>query len=201
LAPGAKPKPNTTVTITLVEQPDGTWKVLTYDCAAAVSHQSGVSGTDVRDAVRRLVPAAQIGVAPPGGATLVNIQTLLWVDTPVDRSLGTVQLLGQAVTVEIHLDRVSWTFGDGSSESSATPGKPYRRSEPCSTAQCPGYYGHVYRTTGSRRITATTTWTGRYRVGTGGWLAIPGSVTGPATSTQVIVREARGVLVPNPGDH
>jgi hypothetical protein len=187
------------VTITLRLQPDGSWKVVDHNCAAPVGTAPGVTAADVRDAARRLVPAPAIGVAPPGGATLVNLQTLLWVDTPADRSLGTVPLLGQPVGIEVHVASVRWAFGDGTSDVAAMPGKRYDKSDPCATVLCPDYYGHVYRRAGAMTVAATVTWTARYRVAGGGWQNVPGSVTGRASSIRLTVREARGVLVPDPG--
>jgi hypothetical protein len=151
----------------------------------------------VRQEAQRLVPHPAIGTAPPGGTTLVNIQTLLWVDTPPQRTLGTVPLLGHHVTLEVHVAQVTWDFGDNTSDTTHSPGSKYDPARPCSTKLCPDYWGHVYTSTGSKPVQATTTWTGRYRVDTGPWQPIPGTVTGPPTTTNLTVREARGVIVRN----
>lgn len=198
LAPGEKPLPNTTVIITLSLQPDGSWKVVDHDCAAPVGKAPGVTATDVRDVARKRVPTPAIGVAPPGGATLVNLQTLLWVDTPADRSLGTVTLVGQPVAIEVHVAAVRWSFGDGLTDAASGPGKRYDTSDPCTAVLCPHYYGHVYRRTGAMTVSATVTWSARYRVGAGAWQQVPGEVPGRPASTRLAVREARGVLVPDP---
>lgn len=71
-------------------------------------------------------------------------------------------------------------------------------TDPCDTRLCPGYFGHVYADTGGMRVTARVSWVGRYRVDGGAWQPIPGTVTGPATSTGIRIVEARGVLVPPP---
>jgi hypothetical protein len=151
-----------------------------------------------RQAAEKLLPHPAIGTAPAGNVTLVNIETVLWVDTSPDRTLGTVTLLGHRVTLRAHLQQVHWSFGDNSTDSSAGPGKAYTSSDPCRTAQCPGYFGHTYLHTGGVTIGAQLTWTGQFRVDNGAWQAIPGTVTAAATNETIRVKEARGVLVPNP---
>jgi hypothetical protein len=151
-----------------------------------------------RDEAEKLVPHPGIGVAPPGGVTLVNIETVLWVKTNQDRFLGTVTLLGHRVDLRAHVEEVHWDFGDGETDTSMTPGKPYTNSDPCKTVDCPDYYGHTYIHTGEVTITAQLIWTGEFRVDQGTWQPIAGTVAAPATQTSVHVKEARGILVPNP---
>jgi hypothetical protein len=150
-----------------------------------------------RAAAEKLLPHPAIGSAPIGDVTLVNIETVLWVDTLPDRTLGTVTLLGHRVTLRAHLERVGWDFGDDSTDISVGPGKRYTNADPCRTAQCPGYFGHTYLRTGRVTVAADLTWTGQFRVDNGGWQAIPGTVTAPATSDTIRVKEARGVLIPD----
>ncbi|OZB50363.1 MAG: hypothetical protein B7X40_02620, partial [Cellulomonas sp. 14-74-6] len=55
---------------------------------------------------------------------------------------------------------------------------------------------HVYRRLGTRTITLTTTWTGRYRVvGTTVWHDVAGTATTTATSAPFEVQELRAHLV------
>ena len=151
----------------------------------------------VRARATRLIPRAAIGVAPEQ-ATLVNIETVMWVDAPRRRTLPTVTILGRDVHITIRLAHVTWDFGDGRSRTTNSAGTPYDR--PCDTKMCPGYFGHVYRHTGRRQITATATWTASFTVGGGRPVAIPGTVAGPTAGADIHVKEARGVLVPNPGE-
>jgi hypothetical protein len=175
-------------------QPDGSWLLVNTLCAVRTATPR-ISALVVTEQVRKLVPRPGIGVAPPGGATLVNIQTLLWVDTAADQDLATIALLGHRVALRIHVQRVDWSFGDGERESTDGPGRAYDPGDACRTRLCPGYWGHVYTATGPVTISATTTWSGEYNVDGTGWLAIAGTVTGPAHTTTLTVREARGVLV------
>jgi hypothetical protein len=190
-----------TITTMASEQrdPDGTWRLIGTDCLVQGARPQ-VTALLVMQQLRKLVPHPAIGVAPPGGATLVNIQTLLWAETPAEQSLGTVTLLGHRVALRVHVDRVDWDFGDGSTDTTDTPEPRYDPADGCRTVTCPGYWGHVYRATGSTRVTATVTWSGRYRVDGGAWQDIPNTVTGPAATTDLVVRQARGILVPASSD-
>jgi len=151
-----------------------------------------------RAEAEKLLPHPTIGTAPAGGVSLVNIETVLWVDTQPDLTLGTVTLLGYRVTVRAHLQSVSWDFGDDAAETTSTPGKAYTKADPCRTVDCPQYFGHTYRATGHLTIGAQLTWTGQFQVDGGAWQDIPGTVTAPATARPIHIREARGVLVDNP---
>jgi hypothetical protein len=192
--------PKITTTATQQRHADGSWSLAGIDCAVHAAAPR-VTAVLVMREVRKLVPHPKVGIAPPGGATLVNIQTLLWADTPSDQSLGTVTLLGHQVTLQVHVAQVDWDFGDGQRDTTPSPEPRYDPSAGCKTVSCPGYWGHVYAATGAMTVSATVTWSGRYRVDGGAWLDIPGTVTGPATTAALTVRQARGVLVPNPGQH
>ena len=157
-----------------------------------------VTAEMARAEAEKLLPHPKIGTAPAGGVSLVNIETVLWVDTKPDLTLGTVTLLGYRVTLRAHLERVDWSFGDQSSETTSGPGKAYTKDDPCTTAQCPDYFGHVYRNTGHLTIGAQLTWTGQFQVDGGALQDIAGAVTAPAAGQPIHIREARGVLVDNP---
>ncbi len=191
--------PRITTTATEQRNPDGTWQLIGTDCLVR-SARPRVTALLVMQQVRKLVPHPAIGIAPPGGATLVNIQTLLWAETAPEQSLGAVRLLGHDVALRVRVVRVDWDFGDGSTDTTDSPEPKYNPADGCRTVMCAGYWGHVYRSTGSMRVSATVTWSGRYRVDGGPWQDIPDTVTGPAASTDLVVRQARGVLVPAPSN-
>jgi hypothetical protein len=151
-----------------------------------------------RAQAEKLLPHPRIGTAPAGGVTLVNIETVLWVDTPPDLTLGTVRLLGYRVTLRAHVDRVDWDFGDHTTAVTTAPEQAYSPEHPCTTAQCPDYFGHTYRHTGQLTVGAQLSWSGQFQVDGGPWQDIPGTVTAAATGTALHVKEARGVLVDNP---
>jgi hypothetical protein len=160
----------------------------------------GVSPAVVAQEIARRVPRPGVGVAPPGGVSLVNIQTLLWVDTPGQVSLGTVRLVGQLVRLRVALARVDWVFGDGHTDTTASAGKALSADDPCRTKLCPDYFGHVYTRHGVYPVSARVSWRGEFSVGAGAWRQIPNLVAGPAQTITVHIYQARGELVPDPTD-
>jgi hypothetical protein len=185
--------------IRLVKLSDGSWSFNGSVCQqVAVSAPPRVTPFMVWEQARRLISAAPIGLAPRE-STLVNIQTIMWVNTAAARMLPSVVLVGQPVSIHIAIDHVVWAFGDGRTDTGDGPGKPYDpQGDPCPTKQCPGYFGHAYTTTGQMTITATVSWRATFRVGGGAFTPIPGTIAGPSATAPILVREARSVLVPDP---
>ena len=193
--------PFVTTKAELQQSPGHVWTMIGENCNARTSRPQ-LTPLLVRQQVEKLVPHPGIGVAPPGGRTLVNLQTVLWADTPADRRLGTVRLLGiYRVALRVHVQQVLWDFGDGTSARTGSPGRPYRAGEHCATVTCPGHFGHVFGRTGSMTITSQVSWTGQYSVNGGQWQTIAGAVTGPQAAAEVTVVQARGVLVADPSPH
>jgi hypothetical protein len=161
----------------------------------------GIDKAAVRDRAIRLLPGVEIGSAWTTTA-LVNAETILWAVTAPDRSLASVTVAGQRVQLRVHFAEAHWDYGDGTSETSTSPGKPYdERNDPCRTKQCAHYRGHTYSATGRMRIALTVTWHAQYRASDGSWRDIDGGITGPTRQHVITVKEARAILVPNPGDH
>jgi hypothetical protein len=153
----------------------------------------------VRARVLRLLPHVAIGSAWTTTA-LVNAQTILWADTPPQRPLGSVDLFGHQIQLRISLTHANWDFGDGHTDTATTPGKAYNEStDPCRTVQCPGYYGHTYRTTGTMTITLTLTWHAQYSLDTQHWIDITDPITAPTSHHTLTVEQTRGILIPD--DH
>ncbi|MBN9620087.1 MAG: hypothetical protein J0H43_10210 [Actinobacteria bacterium] len=151
----------------------------------------------IRQEVLRLLPQVAIGSAWRSRA-LINAQAVLWAQTTDTRELPAVTVVGRRVQVRIAFERASWTFGDGASDTSAVPGKPYDQAhDPCRTAQCPHYYGHTYTQLGHRTITLRVAWRARFSLDGRTWRDIPQSVAGPAERRDLDVVEARGILVPD----
>ena len=197
-APAQVPDPPQYNYVIVTTYADGT-RLLTPVCGVTPGKaRAQVTAEMARAEAEKLLPHPKIGTAPAGGVSLVNIETVLWVDTKPDPTLGTVTLLGYRVTLRAHLERVDWSFGDQSSETTSGPGKAYTKDDPCTTAQCPDYFGHVYRNTGHLTIGAQLTWTGQFQVDGGALQDIAGAVTAPAAGQPIHIREARGVLVDNP---
>ena len=64
-----------------------------------------VANAMVRDEASRLIPQAAIGLAPEQ-ATLVNIETVMWVDAASPHPLPAVTILGRGVRITIRLAHV-----------------------------------------------------------------------------------------------
>lgn len=157
-----------------------------------------VTAAVVWEQVRRLLPKAAIGLAPRT-TTLVNLQTIMWVDAQPQQDLPTVTIFGEPVSIHIGLTKVSWDFGDGDTDAPASPGKPYDNvHDPCAKKTCSDYYGHAYVRTGSMTITATASYHATFQVAGGPVVDIPGDIDGPTAAANIVVHEARAVLVPDP---
>jgi hypothetical protein len=123
----------------------------------------------------------------PAVRTLVNLDTIVYTDQ-AKVSSTTVTLLGFPVVVEATPMSYTWRFGDGTTVTTESPGKPYPAKE----------ITHKYLKRGSVSIALTTNYAARFNVDGTGWQYINGTVpiTGPATPLQV--QEAVPVLVDPP---
>ncbi|MCR1784138.1 PKD domain-containing protein [Nocardioides carbamazepini] len=154
-------------------------------CTADRDDLPAITAADVQRAFAELkLPAGTLTIQPPDGLTLVNFKTNFYTTstTPISTSLT---LLGQQVTLEATPASFAWNFGDGKSTSTTEPGAPY----PDLTIT------HSYLRKGDYLPSLSTTYTGRYRIATGPWQTIPGTVTidGPGQPLQAV--EAQPKLV------
>ena len=166
-------------------------------CSVKVPGVPGLSEVDVRAEVVKLVPAVAIRAAPNGQA-LVGLESLFWVDTTPTRQLGPITLLAHQVTITITVKTVNWNFGDDTTDTSTGPGRPFTPADHCGENQCPDWFGHTYTETGPVTTTADVTWNATYTVDGGPPQPIIGTVTGPRTTMNITVKQARAVLVPTP---
>jgi hypothetical protein len=175
------------------------WTNLGYWCPQSSNPTPVPNAATIRDQVIKLLP--KVAIATTGSpATLVNLQTVLWADTPAQRSLGRIAIVGQPVWLRIAFAHAAWNFGDGDAETSDDPGKAYDADgDPCAEVMCPDYYGHVYRRTGHVTISLTVSWQATYSLDGTHFVSVdPDALSGPATTHALLVRQARAVLVPNP---
>ena len=142
----------------------------------------------VRKAFERLTwPKSDLNLQPPDGTTLVGFATNFYTDNN-EPTTQTVTLLGQQVTIEATPTSYLWHFGDGTDQTTTTPGAAYpnllvtHQYQHASTAVHPS---------------VDTTYTGRYRTGNGPWLSIRGTLTVTGEPGELAVREAQGVLTGN----
>jgi len=139
----------------------------------------------VRREFERLTwPSSELAVQPPDGVTLVGFDSNFFTtnSTPTTQN---VTLLGRRIQIEATPTSYVWHFGDESSETTTTPGAAYPQL----------LVTHRYARAGLERPSVDTVYAGRYRVGTGPWRAIPGTLTVTGQPQTLEVREARGVLV------
>jgi hypothetical protein len=147
------------------------------------------SATALRDEIIRLLQPPAIGISPNTGTGLVNLKTLLWINTASTVNLGRSKLIGFPVELRVSYDRTEFDFGDGQHDVlQPTPGTAYDPEHDCGT--CTSQFGHTYTAPGSLTITAHTYWHGQYRITGQPWTPIPGTVTArqPATTTLTITQ-------------
>lgn len=133
------------------------------------------------------IPTSQVVIAPPGGKTLVNFDTLF--STEADGFTRTLRMLGSRIQLRIEPDSFTWVAGNGEQFTTAEPGVAYDSSLPMSA-----YIKHRYvQTAEALQPRVDVTWSAQYRVGNGTWLPVAGTVTttGESTALKVIEAESR----------
>jgi hypothetical protein len=186
------------ITRTITTNPAG--KQTVSDSALWCGHSAKPQPTlaDLRQAALKLLPKPAIGVAG-NGTTLLNIQTIMWLNTTADRDLGTVTVVGEHVHLRAHLNTVDWNFGDGTTDTSDSPGKVYGHPDTCAERICTDFFGHTYTDkAGPTTITATPSWTAEYSIAGKPWAPITPDIGGTTVRTQITIKQAHSVLVPDP---
>jgi hypothetical protein len=123
-------------------------------------------------------PAATLTMQPPGGRTLVNLETNFYTTT-TQPDTQTVTLLGQRVEIEATPTAYAWQFGDGTTSDTTDPGHAY----PDMTVT------HTYESTADGLAPSVdVTYAGRYRVEGGDWADIADTLTvaGPTQALTVL---------------
>lgn len=130
-------------------------------------------------------PQAELVVQPPGGETLVNFPTNFYTEN-TEPTTQQVTLLGTRITIEATPSSYTWHF-DGAPEDqenvvrTRVPGAPYPELD----------VTHEYT---DAHVTVfpwvDVTYSGRYRIGGGGWTQIPDTVTVQGDPVELRVIEA-----------
>ena len=177
---------------------DGAWTLNGGQCVAPLAPAKPVvTAADVRAQVVRLVPSAAIGHAPKT-ATLVNIQTIMWVAAPARRTLAAVQILGQRVDISLRLRQRRLVVRRRARRDDILAGQGLRRhARPVPDAYLHRLLQQHADRTGNVRLTATAQWAASFTVNGGAAQQIPGTVAGPTAASTLVVKQARSVLVPN----
>lgn len=129
-------------------------------------------------------PQSDLVIQPPDGQTLVNLPTNFFTDN-TSATRQTARLLGQEVLIEAVPATYTWRFGDGASQATASPGTAFPALE----------ITHQYADVGTFAPSVDTTYTGRYRLNGGPWIAIPESLTVAGASQDLEAIPARPTLV------
>jgi hypothetical protein len=165
------------------DSPGAEW-VLVEQAGCAVDLAAAVG----QEFARLPLAGSTITIQPPGGNTLVNLDTIVFTDGATQNLTATV--LGTPVTIRAYPIRYSWDFGDAKEPLVTTDlGHPY----PDQTLTRP------YDKAGTYTITLTTTWRGEYRTtGTTDWLPVTGTATTVTTAPPLTAHEAHSHLVDGP---
>lgn len=160
--------------------------------AATTNPPVDIPGAVLRAFERVELPKSTINVQPPGGETLVNLPTIL--STSAERHQIAVRLneVNLDITLEVWPTSFVWHHGDGTSQETTTPGKPW--TEGADTADL---ITHTYaKTSEGLDLSVDTTWSAQFQVaGQPGWRPVDGTVTITGTPVTVAVLEAKPQLV------
>lgn len=155
------------------------------DVAAPVE----VTSAMVLRALRRVgVPEPVLVVSPPGGRTLVNLETIF--STEVEPFTASVRLVGRRVDVRVEPVGFVWSHGDGTSQRSDFAGRSYAEGVAWSE-----YLTHAYSVAGVVRAGVSVEYAARFRVDGGRWREVEGTVRVAGEPVELRVVEARPELV------
>ena len=138
----------------------------------------------IREFRRMEWPASELVVQPPGGRTLVNLETNFYT-TDSSAIPRDITIAGQAVSIRATPVSYTFHFGDSKSTTTASPGSPYPDLDVV----------HVYSRTGDVGVSLDTTYAGEYRIGNGQWTPIADTLTVAGAAQDLAVLEAKPQLV------
>lgn len=135
------------------------------------------------------VPPAESDVQPPDGETLVNFPTIF--STQAAEFTESLVLLGYRVDLRISPASYTWVHGDGTRQTTDSPGRAWSKGVPMSE-----YISHEYeKTAKDLGVRVDVTWTADFRVDGGAWQPVNGTVTVTGPEEQLDVLEADPLLV------
>lgn len=174
-----------------VNHSDGRREYLGVQCFEPneVPAAATVTADAVLRAFRRIpVPASEVTIQPPGGKTLVNLDTVF--STEAEGFTRTIGLLGHRVDLDITPSEFRWVAGDGTVRVTDWAGRPWREG-----ASLADLITHRYEdVVNGLRPRVDTTWSARYRVDGGPWRDVPGTVTITGASYDLAVLSASPAL-------
>lgn len=148
-----------------------------------------VSPREVAERLRDRIPIPRASVDINPGSGVAGVESWFWIEGYDGRPItDATDAFGDLVEVEARVTRYEWSFGDGTTITSESPGEAYpRRSE----------VRHLYERSSAGLphgypVDATFVFTVRYRVDGGAWVEIPG-ITREAHADYP-VRESQAVI-------
>ena len=150
-------------------------------CAATTPKEPAPRLTEamVARAFRHVPLPGLVTHVQPKDKTLVEFDTIFWTQArPISR---TVTLLGQQVRLQITPSRFTWTYGDGSVETTSGPGAPYPSKDVTHR------YPHAHTTVAAH---VAVTWTAEYSLNGGALRPVDGTVTTVGPDTGLRIAEA-----------
>jgi hypothetical protein len=103
-------------------------------------------------------------------------------------------LLGFMADVRFSPARFRWDFGDGGHAETSGGGASWAALRVPEFSATPT--SHVFTATGRRAVTVSVVYTAQFRIGSGPWRAVEGTLTLGAAPLTVVVAEVSTVLVP-----
>lgn len=122
----------------------------------------------------------------PGRIGLTGLDSFFWTGNELRPVSAVARAGGLTVTAEARPVRYVWDFGDGATESTTHPGRPW-------TPGRPGDVSYLYETKGRYRVGLEVVWAARWRMNAGPWRDLGYFST--AASEQYRVRGMISVLV------
>jgi hypothetical protein len=150
--------------------------VCSGDGPPAVAAPPQVTEAMILQAFRRIPLPSLRSQSQPADKTLINFDTIFF--TRAEPLTRQVTLLGQRVRLEIRPSRFEWIHGDGTTETTTTPGAPYPAKDVVYR------YADAHRTVAHRVV---VTWSAEYSLNGGPLRPVNGTVTttGPATALRI----------------
>jgi hypothetical protein len=142
-----------------------------------------VSEAMVLQAFRRIPLPSLRSHSQPADKTLINFDTIFFTEArPLTRQLT---LLGQQVRLEIRPSRFEWVHGDGTTQTTSTPGAPYPSKAVVHR------YADAHRTVAHH---VAVTWSAEWSLNGGPLRPVNGTVTTTGPATPLRVAEASPAL-------
>ncbi len=148
--------------------------------AAQVPTVAQVAALVQRDFQRFVVVKGQTVIDPPE-RTLVNVDTIFSTPTSTTVTLDPLTLLGRRVVITIKPETYTWHFGDGTTRTTTTPGRPRVKD-----------VTHVYRRAAAISPYVVISWSGTFTVDGSDPLTVQGraTTTGPGTPLRVLTAQS-----------